>query len=101
MKEIIKVKTNGGLKTIGYTTMMAPTSLKEEGKVFKMLRLLSTGEEEGDIHVFECIRNEWYLRPDKSLINLNNNELVNLYQFLPRTLPIEFETFIDLISEAI
>lgn len=102
MKEVIEIETVDGLKKIGYTSMMAPSNEKESNKVFKMLRLLSSDEKEGDIHFFQRNGEAWVLAPDYSFINLNGNQkLLELYQNLPRNRNIDFCTFIELIARAL
>ncbi len=87
---------------IGYSTMMAPTNKNESNKVYKMLRLLSTDQCEGDIHFFEKKGNTWILVPDSSFINLNGNqELLDLYQNIPRNQNIDFYLFVELISQVL
>jgi hypothetical protein len=68
MRELIKGGINGEM-LIGYTSMMATTSKKENSKVYKLLRLLSSDEQEGDLHFFEYKNEKWILVPDKSFIN--------------------------------
>ncbi len=98
MRELVK----SGKMIIGYSTMMAPSNEKSSGKVYKMLRLLSTDQYEGDIHFFERKGNAWVLAPDYSFINLNGNQkLLDLYQNLPRSQAIEFYLFVELIAQAL
>ncbi len=98
---MIKGGANGKM-IIGYSSMMAPSGEFQKGKVYKMLRLLSTDETEGDIHFFEWKGNAWILAPDHSYINLSGNEnLIDLYQNLPRCQEIEFYLFIRLIAQAL
>lgn len=102
MREIIEVETTQGIKKIGYSAMMAPSNMREIGKAFKMLRLLSTDENEGDIHFFERKGDAWIFVPDYSFINLNGNQnLVDLYQVLPRSQNIDFYIFIEFIGQAL
>lgn len=102
MKEKIEVKLNGASVTIGYASMMAPSNTREIGKVFKMLRLLSSEENEGDVHFFERKGDAWILVPEYSFVNLNGNEnLLELYQNLPRRQNIDFYIFIELIGQAL
>jgi hypothetical protein len=98
MRELV----TSGKMLIGYSSMIAPANEKETGKVYKMLRLLSTEQYEGDIHFFEWKGNAWILAPDHSYINLSGNEnLIDLYQNLPRCQEIEFYSFIRLIAQAL
>lgn len=98
MRELV----TSGKMLIGYSSMMAPANEKETGKVYKMLRLLSTDETEGDIHFFEWKGNAWILAPDNSYVNLSGNEnLIDLYQNLPRSQAIEFYLFVELIAQAL
>ncbi len=102
MREIVEVQTSRGLKKIGHSSMMAPTRVKEKGKVFKMLRLTSSQEQEGDIHFFEKKGDAWILVPEYSFVNLNENEnLLELYQSLPRSQNIDFYIFIEFIGQAL
>ncbi len=96
---MIKGGTNGTM-LIGYSTMMAPTNEKESNKVYKMLRLLSSDNQEGDIHFFVRKGDAWVLAPDYSFINLNGNQkLLDLYQNLPRSQKIDFYLFVELIAK--
>lgn len=98
---MIKGGTNGK-RIIGYSSMMAPSGELQKGKVYKMLRLLSTDETEGDIHFFEWKGNDWILAPDHSYVNLSGNEnLIDLYQNLPRSQSIDFYLFVELIAQAL
>ena len=102
MREIIEVETKQGVKKIGYSAMMAPTRVKEMGKVFKMLRLISSTQQEGDIHFFERKGDAWIFAPEYSFVNLNGNpNLVNLYQSLPRNQNIDFYIFIEFVGQAL
>jgi hypothetical protein len=101
MRELVKGGANGKM-IVGYTSMMAPTSDRENGKVFKMLRLLSSDDQEGDIHFFEKKGNAWILVPGCSFVNLNGNQnLIELYQSMPRSRNIDFYLFVELISKSL
>lgn len=101
MKEIIKRENPETREEIiiGYSSMMAPSSLCSTGKVYRMLRVLNPDiKEEGDLHFFEMKENRWLLNQELSFINLDGNQnLIDTYMNLPRNEEIEFETFIRII----
>jgi len=102
MKEVIAKEVNGKIVVLGYLSTKVYSGDIPTDKTYKILRLtIGDVAEEGDIHVFEYYEGKWYLCPDKSLINLGNHELMDLYQFIPRNPGIELETFIKMIWDAI
>lgn len=106
MREIVGVQINGELIKMGYSSMMAPTSLRETNRVFKMMRLETREvEHEGDIFFFEyrCSngKEEWCLLPEFCFINLDGPaELQNVYEKIPHLGQISWDEFIELVFRA-
>ncbi|MBC9812184.1 hypothetical protein H9Y05_06795 [Crocinitomicaceae bacterium CZZ-1] len=102
MKEVIAKEHDGKIVVLGYTSTKVSTADNPVQKTYKVLRLTyGDFEEKGDIHVFEFLNENWYLRADMSLVSLNNNNLIDLYQFIPRNAAITFDVFIDLLWDGI
>lgn len=88
MKEVISIEINGKPVVIGYSSMFIPTDAREQEQnhVFKLLRLRSEIDEEGDIFFFQCkeimkngeLVNVWYLLPEHGYISVNS-PLQDLY----------------------
>ena len=104
MKEIVGVQINGELVKMGYSSMMAPTTLRETNRVFKMMRLVTREpEHEGDIFFFEfrCSKNgkeEWILLPEFGFINLDGpEELQEVYEKIQHLAQTTWDEFVDML----
>ena len=102
MKETVLFEINGELVVIGYSSMMAPTAIREKNRVFKMLRLNSKIENlEYDVFFFECVNSEWILLPEFGFINLDGpEELMERYRKLPHLKRTTWDEFVELVVGA-
>lgn len=102
MKEVISKEYQGKLIVLGYTTRKVSTADAPIKNVYKIFRLTFDDiEDEGDIHVFEHCDGQWLLKADMSLINLQNDSLLEMYQFISRKKRITFDDFVELMSLAL
>jgi len=103
MKEIIyKTDASGRNIVLGYTTLKVSTSDTPSTKLYKVFRLtFGDIDDEGDIHIFENINGDWILKSEMSLINVQNDALVEMYQFISKKERINFHEFVDLMCTAL
>ena len=101
MKEIVSIEINGKSVVIGYSSMMAPTSVNAQNNIFKMLQLHSLEpDQSGDIFFFEYRfhdgKNQWVLLSDNGFINLEGPEkLIDLYMGMTESQNVTFEEFVE------
>lgn len=102
MKEIITKEYDGKNIVLGYTTIKVSTNEAPVKNIYKVFRLtFGDVEDEGDLHVFEHCSGHWFLKQEMSLVNLNNSNLIDMYQFISRRKQITFDDFVDLMALAL